>query len=126
MAYNLPATRLLMNRLRQMMAEDGETRSRLDNVVRLIASTMVADVCSIYLREPSGQLILIATEGLKPEAVGNTRLSSSEGLVGLVSRRAEPMAIQDAPSDAAGWRAFISAARASLYSSVGTSQSAIC
>ncbi|HAE28793.1 MAG TPA: peptidase, partial [Hyphomonas adhaerens] len=97
MAYNLPATRLLMNRLRQMMAEDGETRSRLDNVVRLIASTMVADVCSIYLREPSGQLILIATEGLKPEAVGNTRLSSSEGLVGLVSRRAEPMAIQDAP-----------------------------
>jgi signal transduction protein with GAF and PtsI domain len=48
MAYNLPATRLLMNRLRQMMAEDGEARSRLDNVVRLIASTMVADVCSIY------------------------------------------------------------------------------
>ena len=97
MAYNLPATRLLMNRLRQMMAEDGETRSRLDNVVRLIASTMVADVCSIYLRDRGGQLILIATEGLKPEAVGNTRLSSNEGLVGLVSRRAEPMAIQDAP-----------------------------
>jgi phosphotransferase system enzyme I (PtsP) len=97
MAYNLPATRLLMNRLRQIMAEDGETRSRLDNVVRLIASTMVADVCSIYLRHRGGQLILIATEGLKPEAVGNTRLSANEGLVGLVSRRAEPMAIQDAP-----------------------------
>jgi len=97
MAYNLPATRLLMNRLRQMMAEDGETRSRLDNVVRLIASTMVADVCSVYLRHRGGQLILIATEGLKPEAVGNTRLSANEGLVGLVARRAEPMAIQDAP-----------------------------
>ena len=50
MPYNLPATRLLMNRLRQVMAEEGETRSRLDKVVRLIASTMVADVCSIYLR----------------------------------------------------------------------------
>ncbi|MCA8899906.1 MAG: phosphoenolpyruvate--protein phosphotransferase [Hyphomonas sp.] len=97
MAYNLPATRLLMNRLRQMMAEDGETRSRLDNVVQLIASTMVADVCSIYLRQPRGMLILLATEGLKPEAVGNTRLGMSEGLVGLVARRAEPMAIQDAP-----------------------------
>ena len=97
MAYNLPATRLLMNRLRQIMAEDGETRSRLDNVVRLIASTMVADVCSIYLRQRGGALVLIATEGLKPEAVGNTRMSANEGLVGLVARRAEPMAIQDAP-----------------------------
>ncbi|MEZ5998007.1 MAG: phosphoenolpyruvate--protein phosphotransferase [Hyphomonas sp.] len=97
MAYNLPATRLLMNRLRQVMAEEGETRSRLDNVVQLIASTMVADVCSIYLRHRGGTLILIATEGLKPEAVGNTRLSANEGLVGLVARRAEPMAIQDAP-----------------------------
>lgn len=97
MVYNLPATRLLMNRLRQIMAEDGETRSRLNNVVRLIASTMVADVCSVYLRHRGGTLILIATEGLKPEAVGNTRLSLNEGLVGLVARRAEPMAIQDAP-----------------------------
>ncbi|MEZ5954961.1 MAG: phosphoenolpyruvate--protein phosphotransferase [Hyphomonas sp.] len=86
-----------MNRLRQMMAEDGETRSRLDSVVQLIASTMVADVCSIYLRHRGGTLILLATEGLKPEAVGNTRLSANEGLVGLVARRAEPMAIQDAP-----------------------------
>ncbi|HPE49583.1 MAG TPA: GAF domain-containing protein, partial [Hyphomonas sp.] len=86
-----------MNRLRQIMAEDGETRSRLDNVVRLIASTMVADVCSIYLRHRGGTLVLIATEGLKPEAVGNTRLGPNEGLVGFVARRAEPIAIQDAP-----------------------------
>jgi phosphotransferase system enzyme I (PtsP) len=97
MPYNLPATRLLMNRLRQVMAEEGETRSRLDKVVRLIASTMVADVCSIYLRLQDGALLLIATEGLKADAVAATRLSANEGLVGLVARRAEPMAIQDAP-----------------------------
>ena len=97
MPYNLPATRLLMNRLRQIMAEDGDTRSRLDRVVRLIASTMVADVCSIYLRIQNGELLLIATEGLKPEAVASTRLRRHEGLVGLVAQRAEPMAIQDAP-----------------------------
>ncbi|HCX10904.1 MAG TPA: peptidase, partial [Hyphomonas sp.] len=94
MPYNLPATRLLMNRLRQVMAEEGETRSRLDKVVRLIASTMVADVCSIYLRLQGGALLLIATEGLKADAVAATRLSVNEGLVGLVARRAEPMAIQ--------------------------------
>ncbi|CAN0411755.1 unnamed protein product, partial [Scytosiphon promiscuus] len=97
MPYNLPATRLLMNRLRQVMAEEGETRSRLDKVVRLIASTMVADVCSNDLRLQGGALLLIATEGLKADAVAATRLSVNEGLVGLVARRAEPMAIQDAP-----------------------------
>lgn len=97
MPFNLPATRLLMNRLRQVMAEEGDTRSRLDHVVRLIASTMVADVCSIYLSLQDGTLLLIATEGLKAEAVAATRLARNEGLVGLVSSRAEPMAIQDAP-----------------------------
>jgi phosphotransferase system enzyme I (PtsP) len=93
----MPATRVLMNNLRQVMAEDGDTRSRLDHVVRLIASTMVADVCSIYLREPEGTLLLIATEGLKPEAVNKTRMASNEGLVGFVARTAEPIAIEDAP-----------------------------
>lgn len=93
----MPATRVLMNNLRQVMAEDGDTRSRLDHVVRLIASTMVADVCSIYLREPEGSLLLIATEGLKPEAVNKTRMASNEGLVGFVARTAEPIAIEDAP-----------------------------
>jgi phosphotransferase system enzyme I (PtsP) len=97
MPYNLPATRVLMNNLRQVMAEDGDSRSRLDHVVRLIASTMVADVCSIYLREPEGTLLLIATEGLKPEAVNKTRMASGEGLVGYVARTAQPIAIEDAP-----------------------------
>ncbi|HAY06213.1 MAG TPA: phosphoenolpyruvate--protein phosphotransferase, partial [Hyphomonas sp.] len=97
MPYNLPATRVLMNNLRQVMAEDGDSRSRLDHVVRLIASTMVADVCSIYLREAEGSLLLIATEGLKREAVNKTRMASSEGLVGFVARTAEPIAIEDAP-----------------------------
>lgn len=93
----MPATRVLMNNLRQVMAEDGDTRSRLDHVVRLIASTMVADVCSIYIREPEGTLLLVATEGLKPEAVNKTRMASNEGLVGFVARTAEPIAIEDAP-----------------------------
>lgn len=97
MPYNLPATRVLMNSLRQVMAEDGEAQSRLDQVVRLIASTMVADVCSIYHREADGSLLLIATEGLKREAVSKTRMGANEGLVGFVARTAEPISIVDAP-----------------------------
>ncbi len=97
MPQNLPATRTLINRLRLIMAAEGHVRPRLDQVVRLIASVMVADVCSIYARIADGTLLLVATEGLKPEAVYRTRLLANEGLVGLVARRAEPMAIQDAP-----------------------------
>lgn len=91
------APRLLMNRLRQMMAEGGEARERLDRVVKLIAGTMVADVCSIYWRTPSDEMELIATEGLRPEAVFNTRLSIDEGLVGQIAKTAQPLSIQNAP-----------------------------
>jgi phosphotransferase system enzyme I (PtsP) len=79
------------------MAGGVHARQRLASVVRLIASSMVADVCSIYARLSDDTLLLIATEGLLPDAVYRTRLSVNEGLVGLVARRAEPMAIQDAP-----------------------------
>ena len=80
MVYNLPATRLLMNRLRQIMAEDGETRSRLDNVVRLIASTMVADVCSIYLRHRGGTLVLESEPGAGTMARITLPLNVSEAV----------------------------------------------
>ena len=86
-----------MNRLRQMMAEGHDTRDRLDKIVQLIAGTMVADVCSIYLRTRNNDLELVATEGLRREAVFSTRLAMDEGLVGQIAQTAQPLAIQDAP-----------------------------
>ncbi|MEL6567284.1 MAG: phosphoenolpyruvate--protein phosphotransferase [Pseudomonadota bacterium] len=91
------APRLLMNRLRQMMAAGGDDSERLGKVVKLVAGTMVADVCSIYLRTLDDMLELIATEGLRPEAVSRTRLGLDEGLVGQIAMSASPLAIQDAP-----------------------------
>ncbi|WP_291841073.1 phosphoenolpyruvate--protein phosphotransferase, partial [Brevundimonas sp.] len=73
-------------------------QDRLDTVVRIIAQSMVAEVCSIYLRRASGELELFATQGLKPEAVHNTRLRPGEGLVGEVARSAVPISLSDAPS----------------------------
>ena len=91
------APRILMNRLRQMMAAGGDAEERLAKVVKLVAGTMVADVCSIYLRTPDNMLELVATEGLRPEAVSRTRLDLDEGLVGQIAMSAQPLAIQDAP-----------------------------
>lgn len=97
MARSFSSPRLLLNRLRDVMARGAGGRERLDSVVQLIAATMIADVCSIYLRTDNNELELVATEGLRLEAVSSTRLSVDEGLVGLISLTAEPLAIEDAP-----------------------------
>ena len=67
------------------------------NVVRLIAGTMVADVCSIYRRTDDDRLELIATEGLREDAINRTFLAIDEGLVGQIAQTAQPLSIQDAP-----------------------------
>src|SRR5688572_33480401 len=77
-----PALRVILRRLREIMAEPGDGQSRLDKIVRQISCLMVAEVCSIYLKRQDGSLELFATEGLRKEAVHNTRLMRGEGLVG--------------------------------------------
>ena len=61
-----PALRIIMRRLREIMAEPSDGQSRLDKIVRQIAGLMVAEVCSIYLKRQDGSLELFATEGLNP------------------------------------------------------------
>jgi phosphotransferase system, enzyme I, PtsP len=96
MAVSIGAPRQLLRRLREVMAERESAQVRLDKVAVLIASNMVAEVCSIYLRRKDGSLELFATEGLRPEAVHNTHLKPGEGLVGLIAIQAEPMQFPDA------------------------------
>ena len=90
--------RNLLRQIREAMAGASPAQDRLDTVVRIIAQSMVAEVCSIYLRRASGELELFATQGLKPEAVHATRLRPGEGLVGEVARTAAPISLSDAPS----------------------------
>ena len=95
-AGSVGAPRLLLRRLREVMAERESAQARLNKVVVLIASNMVAEVCSIYLRRRDGSLELFATEGLNPASVHNTHLRRGEGLVGLIAEQAEPMQFADA------------------------------
>lgn len=77
------------------MEAGGSAQERLDRLVVMIAQTMIADVCSIYLKR--GRVNeLFATEGLKREAVHATRLKEGEGLVGLVSETGRPINLVDA------------------------------
>jgi phosphotransferase system enzyme I (PtsP) len=89
--------RVLLRRLREIMAEQVSAQMRLDRLVNLIAANMVAEVCSIYLRRAGNAYELFATEGLNRDAVHHTRLREGEGLVGLVAETAEPLNLSDAP-----------------------------
>ncbi len=90
--------RSLLRQIREAMAGGGPAQARLDMTVKIIARSMVAEVCSIYLRRETGELELFATEGLNPEAVHKTRLKAGEGLVGEVARSASPLNLSDAPT----------------------------
>ena len=88
----LGGPRVLLRRLREVMAEPVSAQERLNKIVVLIAANMVAEVCSVYVLRVDGTLELYASEGLKPEAVHVTVLRQDEGLVGLVSSEAKSLA----------------------------------
>ncbi|HET6971471.1 MAG TPA: putative PEP-binding protein, partial [Phenylobacterium sp.] len=90
--------RSLLRQIREALAGGGPAQQRLDMVVRIIALSMVAEVCSIYLRRANGEMELFATEGLDPSAVHVTRMKPGEGLVGEIMRQGSPLNLADAPS----------------------------
>jgi len=92
----LGGPRLLLRRLREVMAEPVSAQARLDRIVIHIAANMVAEVCSVYVLRSDGRLELYATEGLNREAVHLTTMLTNEGLVGLIAEKAEPLALADA------------------------------
>jgi phosphotransferase system enzyme I (PtsP) len=92
----LGGPRVLLRRLREVMAEPVSAQDRLDKIVVLIAANMVAEVCSVYVLRVDSTLELYATEGLNRDAVHRTVLRADEGLVGLVSSQASPINLSNA------------------------------
>jgi phosphotransferase system enzyme I (PtsP) len=87
------APRRLLTRLRQVMASDV---APLAELARLLAAELVSEVCSIYVMRAGEILELTATHGLRPEAVGRTRLRVGEGIVGLCAATQGVMNLADA------------------------------
>ena len=62
-----------------------------------IRRVMVVDCCSVYLAHESfSYFTLAATDGLAASAVGQTHIAFSEGVVGLVGQKEEPLNLADA------------------------------
>ena len=60
MPLTLEGPRILLRRLRQVMADGGDRQTRLDKIVELIAASMNAAVCSVYLKRGHDALELCA------------------------------------------------------------------
>jgi len=88
--------RTLLRQIREAMAGSTPAQAKLGAVVRTIAASMVAEVCSIYLRRANGEMELFATEGLDPGAVHVTRMRPGEGLIGEIMRLGRPLNLSDA------------------------------
>ncbi|MEM6905541.1 MAG: GAF domain-containing protein, partial [Pseudomonadota bacterium] len=99
MPADISGSRALLRTLRAVLAGAGDGQQRLDQVVKLVAANMVAEVCSIYLKRDERTLELCATEGLKADSVHSARLRIGQGLVGRIAERAEPIATSDAQNE---------------------------
>lgn len=91
-------SRKLLRRLRDTLALPAAGQERLDRVTSLIASSLKTEVCSIYLFRDDDTLELCATQGLRPEAVHQTRMRLGEGLVGRVAKTGKFINTANAPA----------------------------
>lgn len=68
----------------------------LNIIVRRVKQAIEVDVASVYLSDFHLQEhVLMATDGFNPAAVGRVRLRFGEGLVSVVTERAEPLNLED-------------------------------
>ncbi len=64
----------------------------LEQIVQMVAERFAADVCSVYVYDPSeNKLVLKATVGLNRESVGAIEMDVHEGLTGLVIEKLAPV-----------------------------------
>jgi phosphotransferase system, enzyme I, PtsP len=90
--------RVLLKRIRELMAEALSPQDRLDKIVSEIAKNMVAEVCSFYVLRSDGVLELYATVGLNQQSVHLAQLKLGEGLVGTIAASAQGLNLSDAQS----------------------------
>jgi starch phosphorylase len=86
---------LTLEEISKLAEESGKPAETLGNVVALIAKRFRTDVCSAYLLEPDrANLVLAATLGLRPQAIGTLRMGLNEGLAGLVAEQVRPVSVE--------------------------------
>ncbi len=88
----------LLHRIVQEVNGAPNLERALDIIVTRVKQAISSDVCSVYLNdEDTRKHVLMATDGLRKQAVGKVSMKFGRGLIGLVSERAEPLNLADGP-----------------------------
>ena len=68
----------------------------LAEIVQVVGTEFGAEACSVFAMRPGEILELVATEGLRPSAIGQTRLRVGEGITGLCAATGKVLNLPDA------------------------------
>ena len=83
----------------QAVNDAQELDSALSILVSRTKQALVTECCSVYLANYDAEhFMLMASDGLDHQAVGKIAIGFSEGLIGLVGQREEPINLADAQS----------------------------
>jgi len=92
----------MLTTLRRIVLEfsqEAHLQRALERMVSQIKKSLKTDCCSVYLADYSQQhFLLMASDGLAQKSFGQTTIGFSEGLVGLVGQREEPINIANSRS----------------------------
>ena len=90
----------MLTRLRSIVQDvnqEPDLSIALNNLVTHVKDAMKTECCSVYLANYQNRnLVLRATDGLSPESIGQISIGFSEGLIGYVGQREEPINIPTA------------------------------
>ncbi len=82
-------------RIVQAAAAAQSPDAQVTHIVDAIQRDMDVDVCSLYLADDNGDLVLVASHGLASGTVGDIRIPAGLGLVGRVARTRHPLNITE-------------------------------
>lgn len=87
----------ILRRIVLEFSQNPDLESALLHMVSQVKQAMKTDCCSVYLADHQKQhFVLMASDGLSKNAFGQTTIGFSEGVIGLVGQREEPINIADA------------------------------
>lgn len=93
---------IMLTTLRRIVLEfsqETQLQIALERMVSQVKNALKTDCCSVYLADYSQRhFLLMASDGLAQKSFGQTTIGFSEGLVGLVGQREEPLNIANARS----------------------------
>ncbi|WP_306520221.1 phosphoenolpyruvate--protein phosphotransferase [Rheinheimera sp.] len=86
-----------LRRIVQDVAQEPSLANALAGLVSNVKNALHTECCSVYLADYQQQhFMLMATDGLNPDAIGKVSIGFSEGLIGWVGQREEPINLAQA------------------------------